>query len=72
MKLKVLKKTAKGNLLLAPLEEGDVASLEGKRLSFQGKKAATVIDVIASVKKPFVLAKPAAEIPAEGVLESKR
>ncbi|MEM4255603.1 MAG: hypothetical protein QXR53_04750 [Candidatus Norongarragalinales archaeon] len=72
MKLKVLKKTASGNLLLAPMETEEVAKLENKHLLLGGKKTATVVDVIAGVKKPFVLAKPYVEIPAEVVLESKR
>jgi len=72
MQFKVLRKTTKGNLLLSPLEEADASKLENKHLFYQGKKAAVVSDVIASVQKPLVLAKPSVEVPAEGILESKR
>lgn len=67
LKFKVVKATAAGNLLLeveGQQPEGlaaEVPKLDGRMLYSDGRKAAVIIDAIANVKKPFFLAKPAAQ-----------
>lgn len=63
MEFKVLRKTARGNLLLEPAGEGVIQGIEKKTLFAGKKKAAVAFDTVGSVKKPFYLAKPLVEKP---------
>ena len=75
MDFTVLKKTAGGNVLLEG-EESEGKAFQ-KRILFLKKgrkpeKAAVVFDTIASVKKPFYLAKPVLELREGTVLSDSR
>ncbi|PIT85692.1 hypothetical protein COU36_01820 [Candidatus Micrarchaeota archaeon CG10_big_fil_rev_8_21_14_0_10_59_7] len=58
MRFRVLKQTAKGNLVL----EGDGAPVERRTTLYSGgKEAAVIFDTIASVDKPLYLAQKKSE-----------
>ena len=57
MEFTVVKKTANGNLLLTSKIEGKPLGIERMHLYRARKKVATVFDTIASIDKPFYLAK---------------
>ena len=58
MEFSVLKKTAKGNLVLSPKPGEEAKGIEKLNLHCEGRKAAVVFDSIGSVEKPLYLAKP--------------
>ncbi len=75
MEFTVVKKTSGGNILLEG-EESEGKAFE-KRILFLKKgrkpeKAAVVFDTIASVKKPFYLAKPVLDLREGAVLTDSR
>jgi len=75
MEFTVVRKTSSGNILLEG-EDSEGKAFE-KRILFLKKgrkpeKAAVVFDTIASVKKPFYLAKPVVELREGTVLTDSR